>query len=512
MFFGCSALTSLTLPKSVYSIARSAFNGSAFQQVTFEGKTIEQVKAMTNFSRWGLAEDKILTYAFRNYVDEGLAGKADLSTTAELSAQLGVKRDLSDIVYPASIEGDDYNIAKWTLVIEGQEELINGTWDLRNFTRYDNMRLWSAVVPRPEIDNVSLQTSDGESFGLEMTITRSDYESNTDLHVYGYFTLTDIVNGRPESIDLTWEYRDGSNIHQFIATITPTKKQTTFALRDYVDAELARKANLSAVGNATITLTQGGVTKGTFTTNQSANATIDLDAGGGGSSGYTVNFYLNNLADMDYDGPTSIKINGQVLYTSALIKQLFGDGSCQFAAANVETFQVEQSANDNKISMNGQDCGFGEVTLTGDAIVIVTYDTCLSPDTLILMSDGTARMISDMKAGDMIMTPFGADTVTKVSHGEGKATDVWTFDDGTVIKTIGRHRFYNCELGEPMYLEAWKIGEHALTPDGKKVALVSHLKEYKPSPHWTIFTDRYNLYYANGLLAGNRHSRGYDNL
>ena len=280
-------------------------------------------------------------------------------------------------------------------------------------------------------------------------------------------------------------------------------------------SDLSGKADLSAVGNGTITLTQGGVTKGTFTTNQSATATIDLDAGGGGGSGYMVNFFLHGLGGMNYNGPTSIKINGQVLYTSTLIQQLFGatyGSSCQFAAANATTFQVEKSANDNKISMNGQPCGFGEVTLTGDALVIVTYDTCLSPDTLILMSDGTAKMIADMNACDMVMTPFGADTVTKVSHGEGDTIDVWTFADGTVVKTIGRHRFYNCELGEPMYLEAWKIGEHALTPDGNKIALVSHAKEVKPSPHWTIFTKKYNLYYANGLLAGNRHSCRYGNL
>lgn len=37
----------------------------------------------------------------------------------------------------------------------------------------------------------------------------------------------------------------------------------------------------SDLGDGTITITQGGVTKGTFTTNQSGNTTIDVDAGGG---------------------------------------------------------------------------------------------------------------------------------------------------------------------------------------------------------------------------------------
>ena len=47
----------------------------------------------------------------------------------------------------------------------------------------------------------------------------------------------------------------------------------------------AYKSNARAtlgVNNATITITQGGETKGSFTTNQGTDATIELDAGGGG--------------------------------------------------------------------------------------------------------------------------------------------------------------------------------------------------------------------------------------
>lgn len=43
--------------------------------------------------------------------------------------------------------------------------------------------------------------------------------------------------------------------------------------------EVAIKGDIPTVGNGTITFTQGGVTKGTFTTNQSGNATIALDSG-----------------------------------------------------------------------------------------------------------------------------------------------------------------------------------------------------------------------------------------
>lgn len=47
---------------------------------------------------------------------------------------------------------------------------------------------------------------------------------------------------------------------------------------DYND--LNNKPTIPTVNNATITLTQGGVTKGSFTLNQSSDGTIELDAGG----------------------------------------------------------------------------------------------------------------------------------------------------------------------------------------------------------------------------------------
>lgn len=51
---------------------------------------------------------------------------------------------------------------------------------------------------------------------------------------------------------------------------------------DYDD--LTNKPTIPTVNNSTITFTQGGVSKGSFTLNQSTGATIELDAGGGGSS------------------------------------------------------------------------------------------------------------------------------------------------------------------------------------------------------------------------------------
>lgn len=55
------------------------------------------------------------------------------------------------------------------------------------------------------------------------------------------------------------------------------------AIKTYVDN------NIPTVNNPTITITQGGTTKGSFTLNQDSNTTIELDAGGG-SGGATLTY------------------------------------------------------------------------------------------------------------------------------------------------------------------------------------------------------------------------------
>lgn len=56
-------------------------------------------------------------------------------------------------------------------------------------------------------------------------------------------------------------------------------------------AYLSNTPTIPTVNNATLTITQGGTTKGTFTANASSNVTIDLDAGGGSGA----NTDLSNL-------------------------------------------------------------------------------------------------------------------------------------------------------------------------------------------------------------------------
>lgn len=65
----------------------------------------------------------------------------------------------------------------------------------------------------------------------------------------------------------------------------------------------------SDVKDSTITLTQGGVTKGSFTLNQPSGATIDFDAGGGGSSTPTFVTPINDKEYIPFDTNVTVSSN-----------------------------------------------------------------------------------------------------------------------------------------------------------------------------------------------------------
>ena len=60
------------------------------------------------------------------------------------------------------------------------------------------------------------------------------------------------------------------------------KGSQSYPRPQYNSSYLALTSDIPTVNNPTITFTQGGVSKGTITLNQSSNQTIALDAGGGG--------------------------------------------------------------------------------------------------------------------------------------------------------------------------------------------------------------------------------------
>ena len=155
------------------------------------------------------------------------------------------------------------------------------------------------------------------------------------------------------------------------------------------------------------------------------------------------------------------------------------------------------------------------LTLTSDITITHADDQCLTGDMLITLADGTTKRIDTITLADRVLAynpetmTLEADEIIRCDSDKIKTHseyDIWTFDDGTIIKTVHRHRFYNVERNAMVYMDEWKIGEHAIKMDGTKVALVNHVNVREEVRHYTIFTKNQN-YFANGLLSGNRYTK-----
>ena len=154
------------------------------------------------------------------------------------------------------------------------------------------------------------------------------------------------------------------------------------------------------------------------------------------------------------------------------------------------------------------------VEVSGQGTAYIDRWTCLTGDTLITLADGTEKRIDELTLQDKVLAidtetgKCGADEITYTDSTEHKTFteyDKWTFSDGTIVKTVHRHRFYNVEKQAMVYMDEWNIGEHAVNQNGEYIALVSHENVKEEVKHYTIFTKHQN-YFANGLLSGNRYT------
>ena len=158
---------------------------------------------------------------------------------------------------------------------------------------------------------------------------------------------------------------------------------------------------------------------------------------------------------------------------------------------------------------------YGLYKVTGNGTIEINVGTCLTGDTLITLVDGSQKRIDEITLNDKVLSynpntmKLEEDNIIYCDSNLSKEFieyDIWTFENGTIIKTVHRHRLYNVEKQRMVYMDEWQLGEHAININGEKVKLINHENIKEQINHYTIFTNNQN-YFANGLLAGNRHTK-----
>ena len=143
-------------------------------------------------------------------------------------------------------------------------------------------------------------------------------------------------------------------------------------------------------------------------------------------------------------------------------------------------------------------------TFTVDSILVsADTKTCLSGDTLITMADGTQKRLDNLEIGEEVLIDNGATSrIHTIKRGYwSDFHTLYYFEDGTIIDETHPHRFYNVDQGFWQRLQNWKLGDHGINVDGKKVAMTDKKRIEEKTEMFGIWTDS-GTYYANGLLSG----------
>lgn len=150
---------------------------------------------------------------------------------------------------------------------------------------------YDASNPNGYTSNVGTVTSVNNVSPVNGNVTISIPSEVTESTVSGWGftknagTVTSVNNVSPVNGNVTLSIpaaqvnSDWNAVSGVTQILNKPKLATVATSGSYND--LSNKPTIPTVNNATLTLTQGGTTKGTFTANASSNVTIDLDSGDG---------------------------------------------------------------------------------------------------------------------------------------------------------------------------------------------------------------------------------------
>lgn len=156
-------------------------------------------------------------------------------------------------------------------------------------------------------------------------------------------------------------YIDAHNNSNVAHSSLLSAKQDVITSSNKLDYSLiSNTPTIPTVNDGQITITQGGVTKGTFTTNQNSNTTIDLDAGG-----------QSGLSEYNFTNNTGTSLNTGITLAQSIIvfkngNKLYGNGNDYSYSGQIITFETALIATDIITVFNSISSIIERVTITKD--------------------------------------------------------------------------------------------------------------------------------------------------
>lgn len=326
----------------------------------------------------------------------------------------------------------------------------------------------------------------------------------------GNLTDTDLTFNNIVIFNFTWKQAT-TEVSDTVALVSQIPTKTSDLTND---SGFVTTSQIPTVNNSTITLTQGGVTKGSFSLNQSSPQTIDLDAGGGGGdNGYTVTVNIHRSEGNWQAG--NVKIGGIniTIQDSTDRNTLLFDG--------LQTTQGQKKFYSQSyiiIGNNTEPCVYVDgvaknntvVELSADATVDMYNLVCIAGGTLVSLSNGTTKPIEEVTYEDeLLVWNFDECKLDSAKPTWIKRADYiffhWKTDltSGKSINTCGQwgHRFFDLTSNTWVYASDIE-GKTIYTLDGADEVVSSKRIEGGKVYFYNIITKKHINLFCNDILTG----------
>ena len=160
-------------------------------------------------------------------------------------------------------------------------------------------------------------------------------------------------------------------------------------------------------------------------------------------------------------------------------------------------------------------------TITGDVTISLssTKTSCITGDTLITLADGTKKRVDQLTGNENLLVwnletgKYEAANIVFVDSEEEMVYEIihLYFSDGSEVKVISEHGFFDINLAEYVYIDVTNYSEyigHRFVTEGdinsntwNEATLINVVIEHKVERAWSPVTFKQLCYYTNGVLS-----------
>ena len=290
-----------------------------------------------------------------------------------------------------------------------------------------------------------------------------------------------------------------------------------------------RWSSVTAVVNGTAEFYDEGGRATTWANPTNNSYDTEIDGGYADiSPGLTITAYTlaTNLGNYDNSGSVTYHIRDSGATAAGIIIN-------GITTSHTQTLTGDYNQGDNTITWSYIDYQLWEQVVSVTAYVVdsrgytfhavvtdmwdVPHGPCLVEGTQVTMADGTHRAIEDITHGELVrvwnfdLGEFSeAQPIWIKAAEETTGHDVYTFSDGTKLRTVGHHVF-NKEAGaftKLKYAET-PVGTTTFNEQGNEVTLLSKERVIEPTRYYNVWTQYHLNLFANGILTSNRFNNIY---